>query len=269
MRWTAYDSRTAARAAVATLLMLGVAWAVTASTDEGGVTGAVRAARVLPLAPACAALGTWLAMARARARGEVHVLEALGRSPWQCSAPAIGGAAVVALLCAACVLAVPAIDVQGFFPAPPHAGAYRYEAGAFVDEAGGVRVGPGGEIALSQGAGAGADTGPGTPRAATTAIPPGGRLAAALALAFAGLGFPLATARARLGPDGSRGGSAGMARMAGAVGATVVASILLFHAAAARRAPALLSAVPALVLLVAAAFRYVGDSWQTTQKSRG
>jgi hypothetical protein len=99
-------------------------------------------------------------------------------------------------------------------------------------------------------------------RSPATGVPPGGRLAAALALAVAGVAFPMATAR--LDP-GARRRSASGARTAAALGATVAASVLLFHAAAAGRTPALLSAIPPLVLLAVAAFRYGEDSWQTTR----
>jgi hypothetical protein len=260
MRWTAYDSRTAARAAAAAVLLLVVSWLVTASTDEGGLGWAVRAGRVLPLAPACSALATWLALARARARGEVHALQALGRSPWQCAAPAIGGASGVALLCATAVLLVHAIDVQGFFPAAPRAAEYRYEDHAFVDAAGGVRIEANGDIL------------PGTrepgsaPRSgAAPGVPPGGRIAAALVLAVAGIAFPMASARLDPGARGARRRSASGARTAAALGTTAVTSVLLFHAAAAGRTSPLLSAIPPLVLLAAAAFRYGEDSWQTTR----
>ncbi len=258
MRWTRYDSRTAARAALATVVMLGMAWLVTASTDEGGLSWAVRAGRVLPLAPACGALGTWLALARARARGELHALEGLGRSPWQGARPAVSGAAAIALSCAVVVLAVRSIDVQGFFPGAPHTAEYRYADGGFVDGADRVRIEPDGAITPLPGAAVRA-------RQIPARAPRAGRLAAALALAFAGLAFPLASARIEPRTTARRRSGNG-ARVGLALAGTVGGSILLFHLAAAGRAPALLAALPPLVLLAAAAFRYGGDSsWQKTR----
>ena len=54
---TRWDARVFARSAVVAGLALGLAWLVTAATDEGGVSWGERAGRTLPLAPACAAIG--------------------------------------------------------------------------------------------------------------------------------------------------------------------------------------------------------------------
>ena len=50
--WTRWDRRQLVRAALTTVLTLGLAWLVTAATDEGGVAWGERAGRTLPLAPA-------------------------------------------------------------------------------------------------------------------------------------------------------------------------------------------------------------------------
>ena len=264
VRWTAYDTRSAVRAAIAAALGFALAWLVTASTDEGGITLMTRAGRALPLAPACAGLGTWLALARGRARGEALALEALGRSPWQRSAAAVFGASAIALAAALALLSQPQVDVQGFFPVAPRAVSYRFEGGAFVDDAAGVRIEPNGDLTP-----AACPTCPVTaslqprPPARVGRVPAYGRLAAALAMALAGLAIPMMAAR----PARDRRGSPRPGwRAAGALAATVAASIVLFHASAAGRVAALSADLPAFVLLVATAFRYRGDAWTTTTR---
>ena len=92
---TAWDARTFARGLAIALATLGIAFVVTAASDEGGIAWGERAGRALPIAPVCAAVGAWLALAPGRARGEDVALAALGRSPWERHAAAIvGGAAV-------------------------------------------------------------------------------------------------------------------------------------------------------------------------------
>ena len=78
-------------------LALGLVAVVTAASDEGGLAWGVRAGSTLPLAPVCSAIGAWLALAPARARGDDRALAAIGRSPWEREAAAIAGGAVIAL----------------------------------------------------------------------------------------------------------------------------------------------------------------------------
>ena len=59
MRATRWDALLFARAVGMALVALGVALLVTAATDEGGVSWLGRAARTIPLAPVCSALGAW------------------------------------------------------------------------------------------------------------------------------------------------------------------------------------------------------------------
>src|SRR4051794_23815483 len=100
---TSWDLRAFGRAFALAGLALAIAWLLTAATDEGGVPWGVRAGRTLPVAPACAALGAWIALLPARARGEVRALEALGRAPWQSGiAAGLGGAALA--VCAAAAM---------------------------------------------------------------------------------------------------------------------------------------------------------------------
>src|SRR5437879_4797490 len=96
MTLTTWDTRVAARALVLGALAFAVAWLVTATTDEGGVAWGVRAGRTLPIAPVCAALGTAIALAHLRARGEVRALEALGRAPWENALAAVCGGGATA-----------------------------------------------------------------------------------------------------------------------------------------------------------------------------
>src|ERR1700722_9478623 len=95
--WTVWDTRPLARASLAAARARGLAWLVTAATDEGGVAWGERAGRTLPLAPLCAAVGAWAALAPVMARGEAAALGALGRSPAQIAAAAVGGGAKGAL----------------------------------------------------------------------------------------------------------------------------------------------------------------------------
>jgi hypothetical protein len=238
VRWTGYDGRTTSRAAATATLLLVLAWLVTAATDEGGLALAERAARVLPLAPACAGLGAWLALARGRARGERLALEALGQSPWQSSVAAIAGAGAVALVCALFVAALRSVDMRGFYPAVEHAATYRYEGGAFVDDARGIVVGRDGAITTLLPMAIGRIV-PGCPAK--------GRLAASLTIALAGFAFPMVAARVSRGT---------MGRAGLALGATLVASIILFHGAAAGRVHALACALPSMMLLSGAMWTY-------------
>jgi hypothetical protein len=256
MGWTLYDRRTGARAAGATFLTLVVALLITASTDEGGLAWPTRIGRVLPLAPVCAAVGMWLATARARARGELHALEALGRSPWQAAAPPTAGAAVVVAICALALAGSRAIDLNGFFPAAPHVTSYVHvEKGGFADRGRRIHIGERGEISSL----AGGDVPPESPLASG---PRWGRASASLSMVIAGIAFPLASARLGSARGGRRTSTRVLRTL---VGATLVASIVVFQTAASGRAPALLALIPPLALLAATAFRYREDAWKTTR----
>lgn len=248
-RLTLWDARLFARAVAVTLLALGLAWLVTAATDEGGVTWGERAGRTLPLAPACAAIGVWVALAPATARGESKALAALGRSRLQVAGAAVAGAAL-ACVAVSLVLAVsPGIGAKGFFPTAPRANEWRWDGLAFVDRARGAFVGPDGapEMIATQGAD---ETGP------FGSIPPHGRAAAALALVVAGLALPLLVAHRMLSRPAERrvGREDGKALLA--AGAAVAASVVLFQAAAARQGSALLGVLPPAGLLAFALQRY-------------
>jgi hypothetical protein len=226
------------------LLALGLAWVVTAATDEGGISWGERAGRTLPLTPACAAVGAWAALAPGRARGEALALAALGRSRAQVAAAAVVGGALAAFVAAVTIGLMRAVDVAAFFPTAAHASTWVWQEGAFADRAQGLLVGVDGAPV------------PLTPEAWAVAasIPRFGRAAAALAIASAGLAVPMVLAHALLAPReaAGRGAVAGML----ASGAAVLGSIVLFQAAAAGHVPALLGGAPPSVLLAFAVLRY-------------
>jgi hypothetical protein len=249
---TRWDARLLVRAAVVSAVALGLAWLVTAATDEGGVSWGGRAGRTLPLTPACAAIGAWVALAPVLARGEALALAALGRSRVQVAAAAVAGAFVVAFVAAVLIGTASAVDAIAFFPRAARASAWVWKEGWFVDRAHGLRVGAdGAPVRLAREVGE-----------ALAPLPRHGRAAAAIATAVAGLALPLLVAHGRLARSVERTYGArdrhiredGSAMLASA--AAVAASVVLFQAAAVRNVPALLGAVPPVALLAFAIYRY-------------
>jgi hypothetical protein len=251
---TQWDLRILGRALALASLAFVVAWLVTAATDEGGIGWGVRAGRTLPIAPVCAALGTVIALAPARGRGEVRALAALGRAPWQNAAGSVIGGAFAAMFAAGLIAASPSVDVSGFYPVASAAVDYRFEDNGFVDHAAGWRIESDGSLTKVEAA-------PPANEGSIHGPPRYGRIAAAASTALAGFALPLIAAhvllmrpvsgqRRRLFAKGSS------ARALGAIGFTVVATVVLFHGAAARRVPALLAALPFALLLAAAVVRY-------------
>ena len=246
---TRWDARMFGRAVGVTLLAFGMAWVVTAATDEGGVAWGERAGRTLPIVAVCAAIAVWVALAPATARGEGRAMAALGRSRAQVAAAAVTGAALVCALAAAALALSARVDASGFFPTARRANAWRWTGDAFVDEVRGVLVGSDGApkklVAL------GADQ-----AAPWASIPPHGRGAAALALCVAGLAVPLLLAHAMLSRSADRRFGRADGRALGTAIGAVAASVILFQAAAVREVPAVLGAVPPAVLLAFAVWRY-------------
>jgi len=239
--WTRWDGRQLVRAALATVLTLGVAWLVTAATDEGGVSWGERAGRTLPLTPLCATAGAWVALAPALTRGETLALEALGRSRAQIVAAAVMGGALVALVASVTLGLLRAVDVAGFFPTATHASAWTWRGAAFLDPVHGLRVAAdGAPVRIAADAGR-----------ALAGIPPYGRASAAAVTALAGLALPLLLAHALI--ERSRVLPAALA-----AGAAVAASVLFFQAAAAGHLHAVLGTLPAAMLLAFAVRRYRG-----------
>jgi hypothetical protein len=250
MRATRWDALLFARAVGMALVALGVALLVTAATDEGGVSWLGRAARTIPLAPVCSALGAWVALAPTIVRGEAVAVQALGRSPAQVGAGAVAGAAFVALAMACAVGTSRAIDVTGFYPLVTHPSVWTWRDGNFVDDRRGLRVHADGELEKIE---------PVAQPAETSPVPRHGRAAAAVAMATAGLALPMLVAQTVLSSrDGDRQGARPPRRLlvVAACAAAVVGSVLLFQAAAARRVPALMGSLPPVVLLAFAARRY-------------
>jgi hypothetical protein len=238
--WTRWDSRQAVRAALVATLALALAVLITAATDEGGLQWRERVGRTLPLAPLCAAVGSWAALAPVRARGEVVALEGLGRSPPQIVAASVIGGAFVAVIVAFVVgFGAGAVDVAGFFPTATRASAWTWDGKGFVDLAQGVRVGADGtpELLMT------------TAGAAFGSAPPYARASAATATGLAGLALPWLVAR-----DSART----RRRTLAAAGAAVAATISCFQASAAHRGPAWLGVLPLLALLAYAARRERG-----------
>jgi hypothetical protein len=228
---------------------LAVAWLVTAATDEGGVPWLARVARTLPLVPLCSALGAWVALAPVLIRGEALALQALGRSPAQIGAAAVVGAALVAVIVAAALGTVRAIDVTGFYPLIVHPSSWHWQTGEFVNEVRGLRVLADGSLVRIEA----------VPAHGVNPVPPMGRAAAVLATAIAGVALPMRVAQTLLpaGRDRQAPTRRRRVRAVAASAGTVVASVLLFQAAAARLVPALAAALPPLLLLARTLRRYV------------
>jgi hypothetical protein len=250
---TEWDARAFARGAALAALALVLAGVVTAASDEGGLAWGARAGRTLPLAPVCAAVGAWLALAPARARGDERALAALGRSPWEREVAAILGGAIVALAAALAIGCLARIDVSGFYPRPEQSLHWTFDGAAFTSDGGQWRVGADGAPSLAR-------TPPTEAPGAAEGVPPRGRASAALSTAALGLALPMLVARAR---------SRRAATLAlGAIAAGALATLLAFQAAAAAVASPLLAPVPPLLLLAWAASRYRAGAWSRARYRR-
>lgn len=245
------------RAAVLAVLALGLGCLLTAATDEGNVRWGERAGRTVPLAPLCAAIGVWGALAPVRARGEARALQALGRTRAQVGAAAVFGGAAVALVAAGLVAALGTVSLAGFYPTATHARAWRWEGGgddgggAFVNRVHGIRVGANAapvRLAASEVQSATAS--------ALASIPPHGRIAAALVTALTGVALAMLLARGLLAAPRSHARPSASASVLlppsgvalAVVAVAVAATIFLFQAAAARLVPSLVAVVPAAAL---------------------
>jgi hypothetical protein len=241
MAVTRWDVLVLLRAAAVAAVALGIAWLVTAVTDEGGLSWGERAGRALPVTPLCSAVGVWGALAPVRARGEALALGALGRSPGQLVAAAVAGGALVALVAALAVGALRSVEVAGFFPTAAHANAWHWQDGGFDNRVQGLRV-----------AADGAPTrlpGPREPSLGATAIPPHGRAAAATTTALSGAALSILAAHALLGLGTGSRRRTRWATFAAAMTA-MAASVVLFQAAAVRHVPAMAGALPWLAVVV-------------------
>ncbi|MBX3193320.1 MAG: hypothetical protein KF819_40430 [Labilithrix sp.] len=245
---TAWDKRTFMRALGATLIGIAVVWLVTAASDEGHLTVAVRAGRALPLAPLCGAVGAALALGTARVREEARALEALGRAPGENARSAALGAALPSIAIGLALLVTSAVDVSGFYPRAPRGDAFVYRDGAFESASLHVRV-------TAEGAPEPLD---GAARAIDDGLPQNARAAASIATALAGLALALIAARAALRV--SLLDDRALRRRRVIAGAEVLAcalfTLVAFQAAAARVAPAALAIAPPAALLAIALLGY-------------
>jgi hypothetical protein len=244
VRPTVWDIAIFVRSAGVATLALGLAWLITATTDEGGISWGERAGRALPLAPLCAAVGVWGALTPIRARGEAIALGALGRTRGEIAAYAVAGGATSALIAALAIWTVSGISLDGFYPTARHAAEWRWDGDAFVDPLRHLRVGKDSEPTR-------------TPKAGSSQVPlvtriPAGRAAAGLSTAIAGVGTAMWWAHALLAQPGRASTRSALA----AVGISVAATIFLFHAAAAQLIPALVTIIPPLALSLTAIARY-------------
>ncbi len=206
-----------------TVLLTLLALVVVAATDEPLSTPAMRVARMAAFAPLLAALGAWVALSQARARGEIGAISALGASPWRVArGPVLAGWLVGAL--AVGLLVSPWANVGVLFPAMPQQAAWHQQAASLLDPGVGVRVAASGAIVF---VGAHPLRAPDAP----------GSLAALLAvLPLAVAAPPWAGARLSL-----------LSRTLGA-GLAVALAVVLLHAVAAGRAPAAVLVLAALPL---------------------
>lgn len=245
---TAWDLRTFGRALGVTLFGLVVVWLVTATSDEGQLTVAVRAGRTLPLAPLCTAIGAALALGTSRVRNETRAIEALGRSPVQTSAAAAFGAALPSLLVGAAIGASAAVDVSGFYPRAPRGDTFMYVDGTFTSPTLGVRVGNDGVL-----------TAIGTAQPSEDdSLPRHARTVAAATTATAGLALALIAAKTALRESLETRRARRCRRVLAAIGTLLCALLTLvgFQAAAARVEPAALALVPSVLLLGVALLGY-------------
>jgi hypothetical protein len=120
-------------AGIAALYASGVvllAYVIGAVSDEGGVSGGVRLARILPVTAIAAGLGACGASHRSRIRGEFRAFSSLGGNVkhlcWSWSL----GAATFALV--ATILILRGISLEGFLPPPPRAPEFQWNGSEFV-----------------------------------------------------------------------------------------------------------------------------------------
>lgn len=156
------------RAAATAGVLAGLALAVGAATDEGGVPWAERAARVAPLTPLLGLGAAWMAQRRARSRGDVAGLEALGVPPWALRLPAAAGGAALGLATAVALAAGAAL--AAFYPRPPLPPRFLFADGRWIDAAHGMVVDPDGALAIVPATAAPEGVAHGSPAVAATTV---------------------------------------------------------------------------------------------------
>ena len=240
MSLTAYDSLLARRAAALGMALGALVFLAMLGTDDAASTHAGRLGRLAGLSSLAGGGGAFLALAQARARGEVRAFSAIGSTPARAALGAVIGGAVVGLIGAALAL-FPGVDLTPLFPhALPLDGGWVHEHGAWLDRARGIRIARDGAVSWSEVAGArDGVTLAQAPVAATIA-----------ALAIGAVALPLwATAR---GPAPRR-----------VLVSFVVASaaVFVFHLVAAHRVGAMTLVLPPLLLLADGVALHRGAAW--------
>lgn len=234
MRVTAYDRRTAARAAGLAAVSAAVAAVVTVATD-GGAPWAMRVGLLAALLPVAGTLGALGAVRVAAGRGELLALAAVGVDPQRSTAGAAAGGAVAGVL-GPLAAALGAGDLSALFPRPAVARRWVIDGDGLRELTLGVRVGARGAVTLVDR----------VPAAAQTIASSAPRFAIA-ALAAAAIVCPIWAALPGVPA----------ARRAIVGGAAMVLAVVMFQAVAAGRAPpAALLAAPLILVLDAAAARY-------------
>ncbi len=224
------------RALIGAALAFGLILLLSALTDEGGLTLAVRLGRAAPITPVAAALGTGAALAPPRWRGELLALSTLGQRPTLTMLPAVLGATVVGAVIAL-LLMVGGVDAHGFFPVVPRSLELTFDGIAFVEPQSGTRILPTGELAEPVARAALAAN------AATSDLPRFGLFVAGLATLVATGGLAMVAAVMRTWARPMRGL---------ALGVLMVSLLAGFQASASSRVSALLALAPAFALFSAA-----------------
>lgn len=227
----AYDRLLGRRCLGLSLLLALLAAGIAMATDEPGSTFGTRLSRMAAFLPALGVIAQQLVLAQCRARGELGALAALGASPLA----QVRGAVLAGLLLGA--LAVGAVlspwsDASALFPVVGGAPSFTPLDGALEDPRTGVTFFADGSIRF------------GVERELAAAGAPGKAVAA-------GFVAPLAC----VAPLWGAAPLSTPARLGGALFAFAL-SVVLLHAVAAARAPALALGLVALPLVVQAAQAY-------------
>jgi hypothetical protein len=237
-RLSAWHARIFVRALAGAALAFALILLLSALTDEGGLTLAVRLGRAAPMAPVAAALGTGASLAPPRWRGELLAFATLGERPTRTMLPAVLGAALVGALVGALLL-FGGIDAHGFYPVVPKTMQLAFDGAAFVEPETGTRVLQSGELAEPVAKVA---------VVAATDLPRFGAGVAALATLVSTFGLAMVTAGLGLWARPWR---------AFAIALLVAALLAAFQASASSRVSALAALVPAFALFITALVGYL------------
>ena len=233
MALTAYDWLLVRRTVSLALALAMLVFVVMVGTDDAASTFAGRVGRLAALVSLAGGGAAFIATEQARSRGEMRALAAAGVAPVKASLGAIVGGAIVGAVGPVLAI-VHRVDLTPLFPhVAPSGKTWIAQDSAWFDTARGVVVRASGELAQV--------AAPAAREALTEGPMP--RLATAVALSVAAIGFPLwATAQSSV----LRRSAVGLSAAA--------ASVALFHLVAAQRmGAAALVLPPALLVLDAAA----------------